>query len=208
MISAAFLLTSVLQLPISDERTAQSFFNRSPNVASEEDVTTVKAELWIDEKGKTRSCMLLQFEGSSDIANKMCRRAVGTIFKSAKDHNGEPVNGLLVTASSVYPQGYRYLADLQSKALNNELQTVKISLDLGKVGSPSTVPPFLNLLVLIDEQGKQAHCDPGEVSGAEIAELACEQSVQFTYEIRTSGKGDPVPYVRMVTVEFLQEPSQ
>lgn len=205
MIAASFILAAVLQLPISDERTARSFLNRSPHVATEEDVTTIKAELWIDDKGKTRDCQLLQFNGSREIATRMCRRVIGTLFNPARDENGEAVHGLLVETLSVYPQGYRYLSDIQQKALKNELQTVKVSLNLSETASFATVPPFINILVLVGEQGQQKSCEAKEASETDLAAVACEHTAQFTNEIRTSRKGNPVPYVRMVTVEFLQE---
>lgn len=208
MTAAFFVLASALQLPIADERTSRGFLNRSPRVATKEDVTTIKAELWINEEGKTRDCRLIQFEGSSQIADRMCKRVVGTSFKPARNENGAPVHGLLVETLSVYPYGFRYLSDIQTKALKNELQTVKISLELGETASSSAVPTHINLLILVDEQGRQRQCRSSEDSKAQIVELACEHSTQFMQEIRRSSEGNRVPYVRMLTVEFLVASSQ
>ena len=208
MIIHPSLLALALQLPTPDERTSESYLRRSPNVTGKEDVTAVEVELWIDEKGKTRSCRLLQSIGSREIAVRMCRKAIGTQFKPAKNVDGEPTHGLLKTILTVFPFEYRNLARAQEKALSNNFQTLKISLEVSGEYFQSTQPNFLNLLVSIDEQGHQTHCQASENTPSEIAKIACENSAQFTFDIRTSRKALPVAYVREVSIEFVQAPAR
>jgi hypothetical protein len=65
----------------------------------------------------------------------------------------------------------------------------------------------IGVAILVGTQGEVAACDPGN-SSPDLGTFACENIRAFRGEVRVGNDGQPVPYVRALSIQFIEGNTQ
>lgn len=141
----------------------------------------------VDPKGRISNCKAIPIAGDSQQAAVMCSRAAGVRIDPAsvlgKDAYG-------VVRQAVGP-GARSPSDIEVEVKALPAGQTRLRVEAN---------------VLVADTGKPKACKAGD-SPAGYGDIACSQVSGITFGTLQDDDGKPVQYVRMVTVDFVTQPS-
>lgn len=195
------LVAATLQLPRSDLETVGSLLKRMPSV-TEKNAAAVRADLWVDEKGRVLDCTIVQAAGSPKTANALCRKMVGLRFQPATDATGKQTYSLFRTTLSAFDGDNYALRDKLMGELDASPPVAEMNVELDQINAGAVPARADALRVLVGVDGRVLDCDDsGQIDGS-LGLIACKRAMQIQFEVRYSKAKEPVAYVRSVNVDF------
>jgi hypothetical protein len=199
------LLAAALQLPRSDMETVGSLLKRMPSV-TEKNAAAVRADLWVDEKGRVLDCTIVQAAGSPKTANVLCRKMVGLRFQPATDSTGKQTYSLFRTTLSAFDGDNYALRDKLTGELDASRPAPEVTVELESANASAVPANEADLRVLVGGDGRVTNCDHGEQLDGTLGSIACKRAMEYQFEVRYSKAKEPVAYVRTVKVDFEVKP--
>jgi len=158
----------------------------------------VQMEFFVTPRGNVLECTVLYPRVSDELGAQLCEPTIGKRLGSpARGPDGERTYGM--TAATI-------VRSTRSESPSERDGNFVPSPDL--VISVSTMPGekerhTVNVLVLIDEEGRIQDCESQARSEDGFAAVACEQSVGHQFAIHRGEDRVPARYVDSIRVDFV-----
>jgi len=207
MLDLLFAISALL-LPQADQRTARDINQQLPDT-TEEETTVAAVRVKTDPDGEVTACTVLRFVGTEQTATRICRAAVGSRFKPARDSDGNKVGGTITFFISAYPRGGQHIVAALRKEMGPERLPINATLFVDTMPEQLVADPRIGLRVLIDQNGNIEHCEGADESELPYIEASCGALADVAFESRTDKRGRPIRYIVSQVVTFeaaLQEP--
>lgn len=191
LIAAGVLAAGSLSIPEAD-----AHYIRRLSAGTEGSGPLV-VELLVAPDHTVEGCKVL-LPASEVVEKRICNQASrGKVPIVAMDVNGVPIHGF-VTVSRVpvssmrsFQLGMLAPADLQVEVLDIPgRETRKV----------------VYVTVLVDSSGSVVRCQKGDGQKQDLASVACEQARHYRQAVVHDRTGAAVPYVKALTVEFVEQP--
>jgi hypothetical protein len=149
---------------------------------------TIMVDLFVGPDGTILGCDVAYSERSKADGETYCRNAVGQkVTKPATGPDGAAAYGVL---------RFGRVAQQAVRAPDLELQVASLP-------APYTSRMRVPTVAWVDPAGKLAGCEPDPGALAAYGKVACQQLQQVPLTVRHDAKGQAVPYVARLDVDFV-----
>jgi hypothetical protein len=203
MFTAAMLLaTSAMSIPSFGDNAGEYLWKRgvSYRLRGEEPLMATLV-MWVEPNRKISRCWLGRFKGNEDVARSLCPLFLGMRTEFPRDSQGKKTHGLVTVG--VFGT-YGDIDEDEWKKMRAELDAMPVRGDpdakLSFIG-PTPEPGVSNeIMVGVAADGTATDCAGRGNLPEEVAAEACKIAMAKTYRVRNSMKGEPVPYVRNLSL--------
>lgn len=195
----ALAAAGALSAPQLDHALSSAIIREYPSWATRDELSAAATlSIWVNADGRIYDCKTLSTVGDRRLALQICDLLMRKRTVPAQHSSGAAVIGNIVTMIKLTLPETR-LGDQVAETV----QSPELTVETGVLPGGLTSPYRMGLALEVAADGSITSCTGNKKADPALAALACEKAQGMSFERGADTKGNPVSYVRSLSVEVV-----